>query len=104
MENRIKEQQLDLFADRMSCSDMASNQLRLWFSTFAYNLMILLRERGLQGSKKFKNASPSTIRNCLLKIATRIEVSVRRVVLYFSSSFRFKSELARCFNSLAGAT
>jgi len=100
MENRIKEQQLDLFSDRMSCGDLASNQLRLWFSTFAYNLIVLLRERGLQKSKRFKSASPSTIRNNLLKIATRIEVSVRRVVLHFSSSFRFKNELALCFESL----
>src|SRR5690625_5105296 len=49
MENRIKEQQLELFSDRMSCKQMESNQLRLWFSTFAYNLMIALRERGSIG-------------------------------------------------------
>ena len=100
MENRIKEQQLDLFADRMSCAEMESNQLRLWFSTFAYTLMIALRERGLKESKKFAKASPGTIRDKLLKIATMLKVSVRRVVLHWSSSFRYQSEVAACCTRL----
>ncbi|MGA1564242.1 MAG: IS1380 family transposase [Pontimonas sp.] len=103
MENRIKEQQLDLFADRMSCGDMGSNQLRLWFSTFAYVLMIELRERGLQESKKFAKASPATIRDNLLKIATMIQVSVRRVLLRWSSSFRYQAEIAKCCEQLQAA-
>ena len=103
MENRIKEQQLDLFADRMSCAEMESNQLRMWFSTFAYTLMIALRERGLKGSKKFAKASPGTIRDKLLKIATMLKVSVRRVVLHWSSSFRYQSEVAACCTRLQRA-
>jgi hypothetical protein len=100
MENRIKEQQLDLFADRMSCAEMESNQLRLWFSTIAYALMIALRERGLKESKAFASASPATIRDKLLKIATQITVSVRRVVLHWSSSFRYQSEMRMCLARL----
>ena len=100
MENRIKEQQLDLFADRMSGSAMQTNQLRLWFSTFAYILIVALRERGLQKSKKFKVASPGTIRDRLLKIATLFKSSVRRVVLHWSSSFRYQEDVALCVSSL----
>ena len=104
MENRIKEQQLDMFADRMSCAEMSSNQLRLWFSTFAYNLMIALRERGLSQSKEFAKASPATIRERLLKIATMVRVSVRRVLLRWSSSFRYQEELAACCGWLRTAS
>jgi hypothetical protein len=103
MENRIKEQQLDLFADRMSCEAMSANQLRLWLSTFAYVLMIDLRERGLSQSKVFKSASPATIRERLLKIATMITVSVRRVLLRWASSFRYQKELAECCLRLQSA-
>ena len=104
MENRIKEQQLDLFADRMSCAAMSANQLRLWFSTFAYTLMITLRERGLSKSKTYRQASPATIRNRLLKIATMITVSTRRVLLRWSSSFRDQGEIAACVNQLRMAS
>ena len=104
MENRIKEQQLDMFADRMSCAELSSNQLRLWFSTFAYNLMIALRERGLSQSKEFAKASPATIRERLLKIATMVRVSVRRVLLRWSSSFRYQEELAACCGWLRTAS
>jgi hypothetical protein len=47
MENRIKECQLDLFADRTSAVTMAANQLRLWFVSFAYVLLCALRRIGL---------------------------------------------------------
>lgn len=103
MENRIKEQQLELFSDRMSCKQMESNQLRLWFSTFAYNLMIALRERGLSKSKEFSNATPGTIRHRLLKVATMVKVSVRRVLLRWSGSFRYREEFAACCAALAAA-
>jgi hypothetical protein len=104
MENRIKEQQLDLFADRMSCASMSANQLRLWFSTFAYTLMITLRERSLSESKAYRRASPATIRDRLLKIATMITVSTRRVLLRWSSSFRYPEEIASCVNQLRMAS
>lgn len=104
MENRIKEQQLDLFSDRMSCAAMSANQLRLWFSTFAYSLMIALRERGLCESKHFAKASPGTIRKQLLKIATMVRVSVRRVLFRWSSSFRYQEEIAACCARLRAAS
>lgn len=103
MENRIKEQQLDLFADRMSCEAMSSNQLRLWFSTFAYVWMIDLREAGLKTSKSYATATPATIRERLLKIAAVVTVSVRRVVVRWSSSFRFQSEVAACWDQMRAA-
>ena len=103
MENRIKEQQLDLFADRMSCEVMSANQLRLWLSSFAYVLMIDLREQGLAESKIYAKASPATIRTHLLKIATAVTVSVRRVLVRWSSSFRFQAEIAACHARLQAA-
>lgn len=102
-ENRIKEQQLDLFADRMSCEVMSANQLRLWFSTFAYMLVIDLRETGLKGSGDYAKAAPATIRNHLLKIAAVVSVSVRRVLVRWSSSFRFRAEVIRCWDRLRTA-
>ncbi|MBP6783973.1 MAG: IS1380 family transposase [Verrucomicrobiales bacterium] len=103
MENRIKEQQLDLFADRMSCAEMSSNQLRLWFSTFTYVWMIDLRETGLKQSKAYATATPATIRERLLKIAAVVTVSVRRVVVRWSSSFRFQAEVAACWERMRAA-
>lgn len=78
MENRIKEQQMDMFADRTSTAFMASNQLRLWFSTFAYLLMSQLRTVALAGTSMAR-ATVGTIRLRLLKIAAHITVSVRRI-------------------------
>lgn len=102
-ENRIKEQQLDLFADRMSCEVMSANQLRLWFSTFAYLLLIDLRETGLKGIKSYAKASPRIIRHHLLKIAAVVTVSVRRILVRWSSSFRFQPEVVECWRSLRAA-
>ena len=78
MENRIKEQQLGLFADRTSTALMRSNQIRLYFSSIAYCLMQALRELGLAGTKMAK-AQCSTIRVRLLKIGARVRVTVRKV-------------------------
>ena len=103
MENRIKEQQLDLFADRMSCEAMSANQLRPWFSTFAYVWMIDLREMGLKENKNYAKATPARIREHLLKIAAVVTVSVRRVFVRWSSSFRFQTEVAECWNRLRSA-
>lgn len=86
MENRIKEQQLYLFADRTSTHNMRSNQLRLLFSTMAYLLHHLLREFGLAGTE-LQNAQAGTIRSRLLKIGAKIQVSVRRVVISLSESY-----------------
>lgn len=85
MENRIKEQQLDLFADRTSTHYLASNQLRLWFSTFAYLLLSQLRARALSGTRLAK-ASVGSIRIHLMKIAAQVTVSVRRVYVRLASA------------------
>jgi hypothetical protein len=77
-ENRIKEQQLGLFADRTSTAYMRSNQLRLYFSSIAYCLMEALRRMGLK-STEMAQAQCSTIRLRLLKIGAQIRVTVRRI-------------------------
>jgi len=78
MENRIKEQQLDLFADRTSTAKLRSNQIRLYLSSMAYCLLQALRELGLAGTKMAK-AQCSTIRARLLKIGAQVRVTVRKV-------------------------
>ena len=88
MENRIKEQQLSLFADRTSTHEMRSNQLRLYFSSFAYVLMQTLRRLGLEGTSMAK-AQCDTIRLKLFKIGAHIRVSVRRVRIAFSESYPY---------------
>lgn len=88
MENRIKEQQLGLFADRTSTSWMRSNQLRLYFSSFAYILMHALRRVGLEGTELAK-AQCDTIRLKLFKIGAQIQVTVRKVWLSFSESYPY---------------
>ena len=86
MENRIKEQQLMLFADRTSCHDFQANQFRLLLSTFAYVLMDALR-RDYRAGTELERAQCSTIRLKLFNIAARVKVSVRRVWLHLSSSY-----------------
>jgi len=88
MENRIKEQQLGLFADRTSTSWMRSNQLRLYFSSFAYILVHALRRLGLEGTELAK-AQCDTIRLKLFKIGAQIRVSVRKVWISFSESYPY---------------
>lgn len=86
MENRIKEQQLDLFSDRTSTAWMASNQLRLWFSTLAQLFVELLRSHALTGTQLAK-ATTGTIRQELMKCAAAVKISVRRVYIQMCSSF-----------------
>lgn len=85
MENRIKEQQMDLFASRTSTGKMASNQLRLHLATFAYMLIRDLRAVAL-GDTRLAKASPGTLRLRLFKIAAQITVSVRRVYVRLCSA------------------
>jgi len=99
MENRIKEQQLMLFADRTSCHDFQANQFRLLLSTFAYVLMETLRRKHLGGTQLAK-AQAGTIRLKLLKIAARVITSVRRVVFHFSSSYPHPELLRKLANGL----
>jgi Transposase DDE domain group 1 len=93
MENRIKECQLDLFADRTSCNTMRSNQLRLWFASFAYVLVSALRRLGLAGTQ-FADATCGTIRLKLLKIGAQVKISVRRVLFSMASAFPYVHEFS----------
>ena len=86
MENRIKEQQLDLFADRTSAHTMRANQLRLYFSSFAYVLMHALRRLGAEGTH-LARAQCSTLRLKLLKIGARVNITARRIWLSFSQVY-----------------
>ncbi len=99
MENRIKEQQLYLFADRTSTHAMRSNQLRLLFSTMAYVLHLALREFGLADTEMAK-AQAGTIRTKLLKIGARIKVSVRRMWISISESYPYQQLFERVLDNL----
>ena len=85
-ENRIKEQQLDLFADRTSTGKMWSNQLRLYFSSIAYVLLQTLRRTALAGTE-LEKAQCGTIRRKLLKIGAHVRVTVRKVWVSLSSGY-----------------
>jgi Transposase DDE domain group 1 len=91
MENRIKECQLDLFADRTSAKTMRANQLRLWFASMAYVLLCALRRIGLARTQ-FARACCGTIRLKLLKIGALGRTSVRRIKLAMPSAFAYQSE------------
>ena len=99
MENRIKEQQLGLFADRTSAQLMSVNQLRLWFSSFAYVLMEELRRLGLAGTA-LARAQCTTMRLKLLKIGARIRVTSRRVWVMLSSACPHKAVFLQAFENL----
>lgn len=101
MENRIKEQQMDMFADRTSTHHMASNQLRLWFSTFAYLLVSQFRARALLGTR-LERASAGSIRLHLFKIAAEVTVSVRRVYVRLASACPMADVFARAHARLVG--
>ena len=85
MENRIKECQLDLYADRTSTATMRANQLRLWFASMAYVLLCALRRIGLHHTA-FAKATCGTIRLKLLKIGALVRVSVRRIKIAMASA------------------
>jgi Transposase DDE domain group 1 len=91
MENRIKECQLDLFADRTSAATMRANQLRLWFASMAYLLLCALRRIGLAHTQ-FATATCGTIRLKLLKIGALVRVSVRRVKIAMASACPWQYE------------
>ena len=93
MENRIKESQGDLFADRTSAKTMRANQLRLWFASMAYVLLCALRRIALKHTQ-FAEASCGTIRLRLLKIGALVRVSVRRVKIAMASAYPFAHEYA----------
>lgn len=100
MENRIKEQQLYLFADRTSASTMRANQLRLWLSSAAYVLINALRKKALVGTE-LENAQCHTIRLKLFKIGAAIRMTCRKVWVALSSSYPFSEIFQQVFDRLA---
>jgi hypothetical protein len=100
MENVLKQQVLDLQGDRMSTHYMASNQLRLWFSTFAYMLMERVRTLGCQGTE-LARATAGTLRLKLMKVAAQVTVSVRRVYVQLSSAFPLQKLFRLCQKRLS---
>jgi len=103
MENRIKECQLDLFADRTSAATMQANQLRLWFASMAYVLLCALRRIGLAHTQ-FAEATCGTIRLKLLKLGALVRVSVRRVKLAMASACPWQNEFALAYARLRNAS
>ena len=99
MENRIKEQQLDLFADRTSCWSMRANQTRMYFSSMAYVLMSELRRIGLAGTE-LARAQCGTIRTRLLKIGARVRVTVRRIWVSMSEGYPIQELFAEIWSRL----
>ncbi len=102
MENRIKECQLDLFADRTSTATMRANQLRLWFASMAYVLVDSLRRLALQ-TTELANATCGTIRCKLLKIGALVTISVRRIKLAMASGCPYKPVFATAHRALGAA-
>ena len=103
MENRIKECQLDLYADRTSARTMRANQLRLWFASMAYVLLCAVRRIGLANTQ-FAKASCGTIRLKLLKIGALVRTSVRRIKLAMPSAFPYQAEYRAAHAALAAPT
>jgi len=99
MENRIKEQQLELFADRTSTQTFESNQLRLWLSSMAYVLMQAFRQNCL-AKTSFAKATVGTIRLNFLKLGARITVSVRRILIAIASSCPYQDILAIAYSRI----
>ena len=99
MENRIKEQQLMLFADRTSTSKIHSNQVRLYFSSIAYVLMQALRRLGLAGTEMAK-AQCDTIRLKLFKIGARIRITVRKVWVAYAGGYPYKEMFSQIVMNL----
>jgi hypothetical protein len=101
MENRIKEQQLGLFADRTSCHRFLANQFRLLLSSAAYVLVQSLRRTALAGTE-LARAQVGTIRLKLFKVAARVVVSVRRVVFHLASSYPYQAVFREVYERVRG--
>ena len=99
MENRIKECQLDLYADRTSAATMRANQQRLWFASLAYVLMEAVRRLGLQGTD-MANATAGSMRLRLLKIGAVVTISVRRIKIAFATACPAKDIFAKALDRL----
>ena len=100
MENRIKEQQLDLFGDRASCHTFRGNHIRSWFSMAAQWLIVTVRTIGLEGTE-LARAQAGTIRTKLFKVGAIVAVSVRRIYVRLSSAFPRQRLFCRALARLA---
>jgi hypothetical protein len=103
MENRIKEQQLWLFADRTSAGKMRANQIRLYFSSAAYLLMQALRRLGLRGTQ-MAAAQCNTIRLKLLKVGAQVKVTVRKVWISLAGGYPYADLFHQVFTNLQAVT
>src|SRR3954453_2516974 len=101
MENRIKEQQLGLFADRTSCHRFLANQFRLLLSSAAYVLVQALRREALAGTE-LARAQVTTIRLKLFKGAARVVVSARRVVFHLASGYPYRAAFVTAYRRVMG--
>jgi hypothetical protein len=99
MENVLKQQTLDLKADRLSTHHLSSNQLRLWLSALGYLLLERVRAVGLAGTE-LARATVGTVRLSLLKVAAQVTVSVRRVYVQLSTSWPNRGLFAECLRRL----
>jgi hypothetical protein len=99
MENRIKEQQLDMFADRTSAGTMRANQLRLYLSSAAYILMHALRRLGLKNTD-LAHAQCQTIRLKLLKIGAQVRVTVRNIWVSLAGGYPYADTFAAVVGNL----
>ena len=102
MENVLKQQVLDLKADRLSTHYLASNQLRLWLATLAYLLLDRVRTIGCRGTE-LARATAGSIRLKLLKVGARVRVTVRRVYVQLSSGYAFEDLFRICQGRLSQA-
>ena len=102
MENRIKEQQLMLFADRTSAEDMRANQIRLYLSSISYVLLSAMRRIGLAGTS-FERAQCSTIRLKLLKIGALVRITVRKIWISFSQSYPYREQFLKVLANIRGS-
>jgi hypothetical protein len=102
MENRIKEQQLDLFVDRTSCHRFQANQFRLFLSSAAYVLVQALRRIALQGTE-LANSQVGTIRRKLFKVTARVVLSARRVIFQLASSYPYQELFVAVLTRLSSA-
>jgi len=102
MENRIKEQQLMLFADRTSADDMRANQIRLYFSSITYVLLSAMRRIGLADTR-FERAQCNTIRLKLLKVGALVRITVRKVWVSFSQSYPYRDQFLKVLANIRGS-
>ena len=100
MENRIKEQQMGLFADRTSTAEFRSNQIRLYFSSIGYCVVEALRRRGLAGTKMAR-AQCTTIRLRLFKIGARVRITARKVWISLATGYAWAGVFEQVYDNLA---